>query len=78
MVNNGPLEKHIVMKYCFLESKYGMKQFRLRFVPCLVLRGSTEQRKYHFALKIILRECATQGVCMATIVLRSNTHALRE
>ena len=64
--------------FCFLEFKYGMKHFLLTFVPCLVLRGSNEQRKYQFALKIILRECTTQGVCMATIVLHSNTHALRE
>jgi len=77
-VTNWPLNNHIVMKYCFLESKYGMKQFVLTFVPCLVLRGSNEQRKYQFALKIILRECTTQSVCMATIVLHSNTHAMRE
>jgi len=78
MVTNWPLNNHIVMKYCFLESKYGMKQFVLTFVPCLVLWGSNEQRKYQFALKIILRECTTQSVCMATIVLRSNPHAMRE
>jgi len=55
-----------------------MKQCLLTFVPCLALRGSNEQRKYQFTLKTILRECTKQSVCMATIVLRSNTHALRE
>jgi len=25
VVKNGPLKKHIVMKYCLLESKYDMK-----------------------------------------------------